>query len=119
MRTKSLIGIVSSVAIVFLVIQGLQIYLYTSCGQYRIFEPACSKLLSAAETQEFLEQNQNLVDDLTQVRPGMIEIFVREESRCPGKSILVIEHPSERECDALNEILHSDAFDIPYKILNY
>ena len=119
MRTKSLIGTIGSVAVVFLVIQGLKIYLYTSCGQYRIFEPPCSRLLSAAETQAFLDRNQSVVNELTQVDPGHAQVSFQEESRCPGKSMLVIGHSSERDCDALNAILRRNDFDIPYRIINY
>ncbi|MGB3765941.1 MAG: hypothetical protein WA947_05240 [Phormidesmis sp.] len=119
MSTRSLVGIAGFVAVVFLAGRGLHIYLYASCGQYHIFEPPCSTLLSAAETQAFLDKNQDVVDELTRVSPGFVQLSTREESRCPSKSILTIEHPSENECDALNKILDRDAFDVPYKIVNY
>ena len=119
MSTKSLIAIAASIAVVFLGVQGLSAYLHASCGQYHIFEPRCSKLLSTDETQAFLDRNQSVINELIQVDPAFISVSTREESRCPGKSMLVIEHPSERDCDALNEILHRDPFDIPYRIINY
>lgn len=53
-----------------------------------------------------------------QVSPGMINISVQPQSRCSGKDMIVIFHPSERDCDSLNEIVRRDLPDIPYKIAN-
>ena len=119
MRIKLLIGAVSVTAIALLVSEGLTLYAYTSCGQYRLFEPPCSKLLSTADEQAFLEENQTVINELKQVEPGWIDVLFREEARCPGKSMLTIGHPSEDDCDGLNKILHRDVFDIPYSIFNY
>lgn len=118
MRTKLLVGIISSIALIVLLRQGLIIYAQGSCGQYPIFEPACSELLSVARTQQLLQSRQSAVEELMQVSPGMIEISVQPQSRCPGKSIIVIFHPSERDCDSLNEIIRRNFSDIPYKIVN-
>ncbi|MGB3310643.1 MAG: hypothetical protein WA939_18040 [Nodosilinea sp.] len=118
MRTKLLIGITSSIVLVVLLSQGLIIYAQASCGQYRVFEPACSELLSDTKTKELLQSRQSAVDELMQISPGMIEISVQSQSRCSGKSIIVVFHPSERDCDSLNEILRRNFSDIPYKIVN-
>lgn len=118
MRIKLLIGIISSVALVFLLSQGLTIYSQASCGQYLIFEPSCSKLLSVAKTQKLLQSKQNAVEELIQVNPGMVNVTVQPQSRCPDKGMIVISHPSERDCDSLNKILRRDLRNMPYKIIN-
>ncbi|PZO18529.1 MAG: hypothetical protein DCF25_09685 [Leptolyngbya foveolarum] len=118
MRTKLLVGIIGSIALVVLLSQGLMIYTQGSCGQYPILEPACSELLSVAETQKLLQSKQSAVNELMQISPGMIDISVQPQSRCPGKGMIVVFHPSERDCDSLNEIIRRDFSDIPYKIVN-
>lgn len=118
MRTKLLIGVTSSIALVVLLSQGLRIYSQGSCGQYRILEPACSELISVAETQKLLQSRKSAVDELIQISPGMINISVQSQSRCSDKGIIVVSHPSEKDCDSLNEIILRNFSDIPYKIVN-
>jgi len=118
MRTKLLIGTVSFVAIGFFLFQGLRIYTQGSCGQYPIFEPSCSELLSVAETQKLLQSSQSLVKEIKQINPGQIEVYVREQSHCSDKAIIVITHSTERDCNSLNEILRRNVFNVPYKTVN-
>jgi hypothetical protein len=117
MRTKLLIGIAGTVAIVVLLRQGIIMHEQGSCGQYPVFEPPCSELLSLAETEELLRNRQNTVKELMQVNPG-VNVSVMPQSRCQDKGIIAIAHPSEKDCDALNRIIRRDLSDVPYKIVN-
>ena len=119
MRAKRLVTIVSSVALaVFLGCYGLVVYVQSSCGQYHIFEPACSKLLSDQETQKLLQSRWRAVEELLQVNSGMVNVYAQPQPRCSNKNIIVISHPSEKDCDLLNKILRKNFSDIPYRIVN-
>ncbi len=118
MRTKLLIGTISSIAVGFFLSQGLRIYSQSSCGQYFIFEPSCSELLSVTETQKLLQSNQSVVKEIKQINPGQIEVYVREQPNCSNKAIVVITHSTEKDCDLLNNILRRNVFNVPYKIVN-
>ena len=119
MRTKLLVTIASFVALVVILgYYGLIVYAQASCGQYRIFEPACSELLSDEETQRLLQSRQSAVEELLQVNSGMVNVYAQPQSRCSDKSIIVISHPSERDCDSLKKILRKNFSDIPYRIDN-
>jgi phage FluMu protein Com len=118
MRPKLWLAIASLTALVALVGQGIYIYTQGTCGQYPIFGPDCSKLLSEAETQKFLQSKQSAVEALTQINPEQITITASAEPRCSGKSIIFITHPSENDCDAINAIVRQDFSDIPYKLIN-
>ncbi len=119
MRTKLLLAIaIGAVSIVVFTGTGLIIYTQGSCGQYRIIPPNCSKLLSVTESQEFPRSRQSTIEKLEQARPGLINVYVEPQARCQNKGIVVISHPSERDCDSLNEIIRRDLPDVPYKIIN-
>lgn len=118
MRRKLLIGTIGSFALIALVGKGLLVYSHRTCGQYSIFEPPCSKLLSIEQTEALLQSRQSAVKELMQIRPDFVRVSNNPQSRCPGKSLIFIDHPSESDCDALNEILHRDFSDIPYRIVN-
>ena len=117
MRSILLISI-GSLALMALIGQGLLVYVHESCGQYPIFEPPCSRLLSAVQTEALLQSRQSAVEELMQVSPGFVRVSHSPQSRCSDKSLIFISHPSENDCDALNEILHRDFSDIPYRIVN-
>ncbi|MGB3295363.1 MAG: hypothetical protein WBB01_20465 [Phormidesmis sp.] len=118
MGRKLLIGTISSIALLALLGKGAIVYLHSSCDQFRIFEPPCSSLLTTAQTEALLGDRQGAVAELMKVRPGQIIVASQPQSRCSGKSLIVIVHPSENDCDALNEIIRRDFSDIPYKIIN-
>jgi hypothetical protein len=118
MGTKLLAGIASSIAFAILLGTGIHIYSQGSCGYYPILELDCSELLSETETQKLLQNRQSDFKEIMQINPKTINISVQPESRCPGKSVIVISHSSEKNCDAMNEIIRRDFSDIPYKIVN-
>ncbi len=89
-----------------------------SCDRYPIFDPPCSRLLSVLETESLLKNKQSAVDELIQVDPGFIRVANRTRSGCADKGVIVIYHPSEGDCDALNEILAREFSDIPYRVVN-
>lgn len=116
MRTKLLIGAIGSITIGFLLFQGSRIY--SSCGYNPIFQPSCSELLSIAETQKLLQTRQNVVREIKRINPGQIGVSVNEQLGCSGKGIIVITHPSERDCGELNKVLQGNTLGVPYKIIN-
>lgn len=118
MRTKLWVTIVGSVALAILLMLGLITYARSSCGQYPFFRPDCSELLSLAETQALLQSRRSAVEELMQVRPQLVTVSAVSQFGCPGKSVIVVSHPNERDCDLLNKILRKNFSDIPYRIVN-
>ncbi len=118
MRTKLLLAIVAFVLAVFFSAKVFVIYAQGSCGQYRIFEPSCSELVSSAEAQRLTQGGQSPVEEIMQINPGLIQIYAQPQARCPGKSIIIISHPSENDCDSLNKAIRKYFAEVPYEIVN-
>jgi hypothetical protein len=43
---------------------------------------------------------------------------VNEKPNCPGKGMIIISHPSNKDCDSLKQILKEGDIKVPYLLIN-
>ncbi len=116
MRRNLLIGTIALSALLFFVVR-LKLY-SGSCGQFRLTDFSCSELLSFSEAFDFVENNPTF-NKVKRSNPQYhIPVSVSEKPNCPGKGMIIIAHPSSKDCDSLNRILNEGNLKVPYLLVN-
>ena len=73
----------------------------------------CSKLPTVAEAERVVKEHRDVVDRIKQVRLGYIEFGVDSyqfHEKCPGKAVIAIMYPSEKDRIKIEQIICDDAF---------
>jgi hypothetical protein len=80
---------------------------------------SCQALPTESVVRETLEANQDVLREIEQVNPEAVRIII-DDFTCPGKADLVIYYPSNKNRQAIEQILQGDTFfGIPYRLVNY
>jgi hypothetical protein len=78
----------------------------------------CADLPSAADVEQALLANQDMVERLEQVNPGHIVIYA-DRSRCLGKADIVILFATVDDSRAIRRVIGGDTFfGVPYRMYN-
>ena len=113
-------------AIIFLII-GISLARYgyiqisraqSSCGDYGLINKPCSQMPTIAEAEKILNDHKSKVDQIKKVNPGFVYVLVQESEKCVGKGIILVSHPSEKDCNSLKQVLGNSFYGVPYKIIN-
>lgn len=79
----------------------------------------CEALPTESVVRETLEVHQDVIQKIKQVNPDHITIEINTRT-CPGKADLLILYPSNKNRQAIEQILQGDTFfGIPYRLINY
>lgn len=79
----------------------------------------CESLPTESMVKEALDAHQGVILEIEQVNPEGVEITI-DNFTCPGKADLVIMYPSNKDRQAIEQILREDTFfGIPYRLRNY
>lgn len=89
----------------------------SSCGDYGLINQPCSQMPTIAEAKKILNQHESIVNQIKKVNPGFIDVRV-QASDCVGKGIILISHPSEKDCNSLKQVLGNTFYGVPYKLIN-
>lgn len=71
-----------------------------------------------AEAEEILNDRKSKVDQIKKVNLGFVDVRVQASENCVGKGIILVSHPSEKDCNSLKQILGNSFYGVPYKIIN-
>ncbi|PSB31481.1 hypothetical protein [Chlorogloea sp. CCALA 695] len=71
-----------------------------------------------AEADKILNAHKSKVDQIERVNPGFVYVHVEESKNCVGKGIILVSHPSEKDCELLKQVLGNSFYGVPYKIIN-
>jgi len=113
-------------AIVFLII-GINLIMFgyrqirraqSSCGDYGIIDRPCSQIPTIAEAKKILNEHKSKVDQIKKVNPGFVDVYIQASEHCVGKGIILVSHPSEKDCDSLKQVLGNTFYGVPYKVIN-
>jgi hypothetical protein len=79
----------------------------------------CEALPTESVVRATLEAHQDVIREIEQVNPDAVKIII-DDFTCPGKADLVIYYPSNKNRQAIEQILKGDTFfGIPYRLINY
>lgn len=81
----------------------------------------CTEFPSSLEVDEILTQHSDIIEKIEDMDGDdrNVNFAKYEVEECPGKSYVVIEHSSIRECHEIKKIINDDNFfGIPYGVLN-
>lgn len=113
-------------AIVFLII-GMSLARYgyfqisraqSSCGDYGLINKPCSQMPTIAEVEKILNDRKSKVDQIKKVNLGFVDVSVQASKNCVGKGIILVSHPSEKDCNLLKQLLGNSFYGVPYKLIN-
>ncbi len=90
----------------------------SSCGDYGLISRDCSQIPTIAEAKKILNEHESTVNQIKKVNFGFIDIRVQASESCVGKGIILISHPSEKDCDSLKQVLGNTFYGVPYKLIN-
>jgi len=90
----------------------------SSCGDYGIINRPCSQMPTVAEAEKILNEHKSKVEQIKKVNLGFIDVYVQASESCVGKGIILVSHPSEKDCDSLKQVLGNTFYGVPYKLIN-
>lgn len=90
----------------------------SSCGDYGMINRPCSQMPTVAEAEKILNEHKSKVDQIKKVNLGFIDVYVQASESCVGKGIILVSHPSEKDCDSLKQVLGNTFYGVPYKLIN-
>jgi len=100
------------IIIVFTV--GIIVAVYDS----RLHNVKCEKLPTLDEVEQIVKEHQDLINDIENVNPGFIRIYIDSYSSCPGKGVLVVEYASNQDRLRIKELIGDTFFGVPLKLIN-
>ena len=90
----------------------------SSCGDYGFINRPCSQIPTIAEAEKILNQHESRVNQIKKVNFGFIDVRIQASENCVGKGIILISHPSEKDCNSLKQVLGNTFYGVPYKLIN-
>ena len=78
---------------------------------------SCQELPNLAETEQIVEEHQEVIQQIKNIRPNFIRVYI-DSSSCSGKGILVIEYASHEDRLLIEEIVGETFFGVPWKGIN-
>jgi hypothetical protein len=79
----------------------------------------CEKLPMESWVREVLDDHQDIVQEIEQIKPGYIGVDI-DNITCPGKADLLIWYASHSDREAIEQVLLKEDtfFGIPYRLQN-
>jgi len=82
----------------------------------RLHGVICEELPALSEVEQIVEEHRDSIKEIENVNPGFI--FVKVESPCPGKGIIVIEYASHQDRLRIEKLIGETFFGVPWKGIN-
>ena len=79
---------------------------------------SCDEMPELVDIEQTVEAHQDVVEQIENIDPGFIRVYVSSSSSCPGKGILVIEYASHDDRMQIEALIGETFFGIPWKGLN-
>ncbi len=78
----------------------------------------CSKLPTTEEVEKFVDEHQNILQQIEQVNPGLVGVEI-DSHTCPGHADLLIWYASHADRLAIKAIIAAETFfGVPYRLEN-
>ncbi len=79
---------------------------------------SCEQLPTASKVMQVVEEHQDAIKEIEQVKPGFIGMDIDTLS-CPGRADIVFWYGSHQDRVAIESIINDDAFfGVPYRLHN-
>lgn len=136
MRSKRWISIFGATLFVLLVVFVLNLLGGGMVGRATVNAVAartlsCDRLPALEEVQAAVDAHGTLFEQIEAVNPGFVSVHVLPREACPGRALLTIAYATERDREAIEDILRESAaygrqglfslprlFDIPIRLDN-
>ena len=79
---------------------------------------SCEQLPSEAEVRRMMEDHQNVIKKIEQIKPGFVGVEM-DTSTCPGKADILLWYGTHEDRILIEDIIAGDTFyGIPYRLEN-
>jgi hypothetical protein len=79
---------------------------------------SCEQLPSEAEVRRVVEDHQDVIKKIEQIRPGFVGVEI-DTSTCPGKADILFWYGTHEDRILIDDIIAGDTFyGIPYRLEN-
>ena len=79
---------------------------------------SCEQLPSEAEVRRMMEDHQNVIKKIEQIKPGFVGVEM-DTSTCPGKADILFWYGTHEDRVLIEDIIAGDTFyGIPYRLEN-